>query len=154
IYALGCTMYFLLTGQEPLALQTASPIKVNPLISEHTSFIVERATAQDPWLRFQSAKEMQEEIDRRAETEVTQAKPPWRVVAVVAACLAFVCMLGFGWVQYFGTRDEKPETKGVELTQRERDLTKKLEKNEKQLALLQAYASQRDKSAAAHQDQD
>jgi len=31
-----CTMYFLLTGEEPLALQTSSPRKVNQHISEST----------------------------------------------------------------------------------------------------------------------
>jgi len=67
IYGLGATMHFLLTGQEPLALQTSVPKKVNPSVSEHTDLIVQRATAQDVWLRYQSAAELKEELDWRQE---------------------------------------------------------------------------------------
>lgn len=63
IYALGATMYFLLTGQEPLALQTSYPQKINPDISDRTEQIVERATQQDMWVRYQTAPEMKADLD-------------------------------------------------------------------------------------------
>jgi serine/threonine protein kinase len=58
IYGLGATMYFLLTGQEPLALQTSSPREINQRVSYELDRIVQRATAQDVWLRYQTATEM------------------------------------------------------------------------------------------------
>lgn len=99
IYALGATMYFLLTGQEPLALQTSTPAKVIESVSEHVDFIVSRATAQDIWLRFQSAAEMLEELE--AEPETKKGLPSGNVlwgsligVCVVAMAAAIIFV---GW---------------------------------------------------------
>ena len=60
IYALGATIYFLLTGQDPPAFNVASPRKINPEVSEHLDEIVKIATQQEPRARFQSADEMKE----------------------------------------------------------------------------------------------
>lgn len=62
IYALGATMHFLLTGRDPLALTTASPQASNPDVSDRVDEIVQRATQQDVWSRYQSALEFREEL--------------------------------------------------------------------------------------------
>ena len=46
VYALGCTMYFLLTGEDPAALNVASPKAVNPDISDHIDEVIQRSTQQ------------------------------------------------------------------------------------------------------------
>ena len=63
VYALGATMHFLLTGEEPLALTVCSPQDINEDVSEACDAIVNRATQQDVYLRYQSALEMKDEID-------------------------------------------------------------------------------------------
>ncbi|CAN5717538.1 hypothetical protein BH10CYA1_BH10CYA1_57630 [soil metagenome] len=60
IYAMGATMYFLLTTQEPEAISVSSPQKLNSLISDHLNAIVVKATAQEASARFQSWSEIQE----------------------------------------------------------------------------------------------
>ena len=54
IYALGATMYFLLTGQDPKPLTKSSPRAQNPLVSKGLSDIVEQATALDLEDRYES----------------------------------------------------------------------------------------------------
>jgi serine/threonine protein kinase len=66
LYALGATMHFLLTGAEPLALQTSSPRNINSHVSEKVDRIVQRLTSQDVSLRFQSAAEVQEALKSKA----------------------------------------------------------------------------------------
>ncbi|MBU6452205.1 MAG: serine/threonine protein kinase [Cyanobacteria bacterium REEB67] len=63
VYALGATVYFLLTGEEPLALTVSSPRDMRADVSEAADLIVQRATQQDVFLRYQSAAEMKEELD-------------------------------------------------------------------------------------------
>lgn len=62
VYALGCTMYFLLTGKDSLALTVSNPRKLNADVLEALDRIVGRATQQDVWSRYQSALEMKEEL--------------------------------------------------------------------------------------------
>lgn len=62
VYALGCTMYFLLTGKDSLALTVSNPRKLNPDVLEALDRIIQRATQQDVWSRYQSALEMKEEL--------------------------------------------------------------------------------------------
>lgn len=62
VYALGCTMYFLLTGKDSLALTVSNPKKLNPDVIDSLDRIVQRATQQDVWSRYQSALEMKEEL--------------------------------------------------------------------------------------------
>lgn len=92
IYALGTTMYFLLTAKEPVALHPSSPRADNPVVSDGTDDIVSRATAQDAGERYQSAAEMKQAIQEL----IDRKKPPERsrrnelaigatVVAVVVA---------------------------------------------------------------------
>ncbi len=83
IYALGATIQFLLTGQDPLALTTSSPQTLNPNASDHISEIVERATHQDPDSRFQYASDMKEALIYRPEV-VQPAKPNTLLVAAIS----------------------------------------------------------------------
>lgn len=62
VYALGCTMYFLLTGKDSLALTVSNPKKLNNDVLDALDRIVQRATQQDVWSRYQSALEMKEEL--------------------------------------------------------------------------------------------
>lgn len=99
VYALGATMSFLLTGQEPLALQTSSPRKHMESLSEHIDYIVQRATAQDPWLRFQNALEMLEELEYQPEVKRGLPQGNWiwgGVIGVSVVALAFA-ILYVGW---------------------------------------------------------
>jgi serine/threonine protein kinase len=99
VYALGATMSFLLTGQEPLALQTSSPRKSMDTLSEHIDYIVQRATAQDPWLRFQNALEMLEELEYQPEVKRGLPQGNWiwgGIIGVSVVALAFA-ILYVGW---------------------------------------------------------
>lgn len=48
IYALGCTAFFLLTGQEPEALRQSLPKKINNQISDNMNDLVMQMTCQNP----------------------------------------------------------------------------------------------------------
>lgn len=58
IYAMGCTMNFLLTGEDPLAISRSSPKEKFSSISEELNSIVEKATEQDLNLRYKNAEEV------------------------------------------------------------------------------------------------
>lgn len=108
VYALGATMSFLLTGQEPLALQTSSPRKHVDSLSEHIDYIVQRATAQDPWLRFQNALEMLEELEYQPETKkgMPQGNFIWGgIIGVSVVALAFA-ILYVGWHSALGLKQD------------------------------------------------
>lgn len=62
VYALGCTMHFLLTGEEPEPLTVSSPRLLRQEISSFADNIVRTATAIDTSARFASAKELQKAL--------------------------------------------------------------------------------------------
>ncbi|MGZ3678561.1 MAG: protein kinase domain-containing protein [Ktedonobacterales bacterium] len=67
IYSLGATMYHLLTGHEPVPLQTPAPgslRQLQPSLSAATEDVVIRAMQIDPQRRFQTAAEMKDAIGR------------------------------------------------------------------------------------------
>lgn len=126
IYALGATMYFLLTGHEPLALQSSSPIKVNANISERTDQIVRIATAQEETERYQSALDMKADLEWRK--TIGQRKPPlsaW-ALAICAGCLIIIAglVVGLFWVNT--TQKQESVSKLVQLKSKlEQELDKK-----------------------------
>jgi serine/threonine protein kinase len=83
IYALGATMYFLLTGTEPLALQTSYPKRVNHKISDRMDRIVQKATSQYVELRYQFACAMREDLEAPAQPASRQLS----VKLIVALCI-------------------------------------------------------------------
>jgi serine/threonine protein kinase len=91
IYALGATMYYLLTGKEPLALQTCSTRGRRVQISEHLNKVIQRATAQDVWLRFQSAQEMRQALANIPESTVKVSPPNYVIFAAVLALISVTC---------------------------------------------------------------
>lgn len=58
IYAFGCTLFFLLTGEEPEALSESSPRKVNPDVSTDLDEIVMSCTQMESRDRYQSAAQL------------------------------------------------------------------------------------------------
>lgn len=118
IYALGATMYFLLTGEEPLALQTSSPRRINSDVSEHTDMIVQRATAQDILMRYQSAPEMREDLDQwKSGTKRKSSATTTAVISIVALIGLVVAGVGATWLGSFVQQFSK--------TQAEQRLSKK-----------------------------
>lgn len=81
IYALGATLYQLLTNQVPVDAPSRrvnsqlfeTPRQLNPLISEATENIILMAMAQDPDERFQSAEAMQKAILDEGIVPITSA---------------------------------------------------------------------------------
>ncbi len=88
IYALGATMYYLLTGKEPLALQTCSTRSRNTLISEHMDKVIQKATAQDVWLRYQTAGEMRQALMDVPSQQLRQRPPAYVIVACIMALIS------------------------------------------------------------------
>ena len=58
IYALGCSLFYLLTGDEPEPLSTSHPILVNDTVSGALDTIVARATELESVDRYKSAGEL------------------------------------------------------------------------------------------------
>lgn len=58
IYALGCTMYYCLTGKEPEALSTSNPKTLNAEVSDDVAEIVTSCTAMEVRDRYQSAAQL------------------------------------------------------------------------------------------------
>lgn len=63
IYALGASLYFVLTGIEPHPISVARPAKDNPSVSEALSALVAKATALEESDRYQSASEIQKALE-------------------------------------------------------------------------------------------
>jgi serine/threonine-protein kinase len=62
IYALGGTLYFILTGLEPQPLKQSHPSTANPTLSEGLNSIVEKCTAQSLAERFKTAQEVSQAL--------------------------------------------------------------------------------------------
>jgi len=127
-------MYFLLTGQEPLALTVSSPRDSRSDVSEAADLIIQRATQQDVFLRYQSASEMKEELDYVLEGSpqpVQQHK--WLEVAVgVIVMMASV----IGWFGYTKFMEVKKNTE-IELDSN-RTVRMRLEKQLEEVKMREA----------------
>jgi hypothetical protein len=62
LYALGCTMYYLLTGEEPEPMTTSSPAKLCKKVSKEVDSAVRQATAPDVRERFACASELKQAL--------------------------------------------------------------------------------------------
>ncbi len=58
LYALGATMFYLLTGEEPEPIMVAHPKKLLPMISDRLDAVVAKCTAQDLAARYQNSEEI------------------------------------------------------------------------------------------------
>jgi serine/threonine-protein kinase len=58
IYALGATLYFLLTGEEPNPISESHPKQIKPDLSDAIDRIVGRATRLNVAARYQDADEL------------------------------------------------------------------------------------------------
>lgn len=137
IYALGATMHFLLTGQEPLALTVCSPRDINEDIGEGTDLIVGRATQQDVYLRYQSALEMKDELDYVSEAEVEE-KTGFRWLELTVGALVMFLSVG-GWFAYSKYVElEKQAQVSLQMAKDEKSrLEKQLEDKKRDLDILQ-----------------
>ncbi len=146
IYALGATMHFLLTGQEPLALQVSSPKRINPKISDHTDEIVQRATAQDVWLRYQNAPEMQQELEY-----VPKQKQPLKLVQAAVVVVGCLMVLGLGnfLISKMGSPKDssivkQPQSGDKTLKQKDDQIKRLTDEKNRALEKIRAYQTQDD----------
>ena len=65
IYGLGCTMHFLLTGEDPEPLAVSHPRSINPNVSETLDAIVAQCTSAEASGRPASAAQLRELLDRQ-----------------------------------------------------------------------------------------
>jgi serine/threonine protein kinase len=91
IYALGATMYFLLTGKEPIALQTCSIKHFRSGVSEEMARLIQRATAQDIWLRYQTASEMRQALTVAPGKTNISGLPNYFLLACTLAIISIAC---------------------------------------------------------------
>ena len=88
IYALGATMYYLLTGKEPMALLSCSTRSRNSAVSEFMDKVIQKATAQDVWLRYQTASEMTQALTAIPSKQIVLRPPLYVMVACIMALIS------------------------------------------------------------------
>lgn len=64
LYALGCSMYYMLTGKDPEPMQQSHPRSVVATVSPQMDAIVARATEFDTSQRYHSAEQVREDLER------------------------------------------------------------------------------------------
>jgi serine/threonine protein kinase len=64
IYALGCTLHFILTGCKPEPMSTSHPTLQNEKVSGIMTTIVERSTTLDEKLRYQNVLDVKDDLNR------------------------------------------------------------------------------------------
>ena len=114
IYALGATLYVMLTGVKPdestnrkIKDEVMAPHFINPMISDNLSNAIMKAMAVDKHMRFKTVSEFLEAIngERKVQTLATERKYRRlrRTLGVVAACAAVAVGLLVG----LGTFNQK-----------------------------------------------
>jgi len=71
LYALGCTLYFLLTAEDPEPMSEAHPILKNASVSGELDALIAKATQLDLSRRYKSAKEIQADLDNLDQLRVS-----------------------------------------------------------------------------------
>ncbi len=79
IYAFGCTLAFLLTGQDPEALSVSHPRSVNSNVGETLDAIIARCTQLDEKDRYQSAAELFHDLEKLSKNFVITEPVPKEV---------------------------------------------------------------------------
>jgi serine/threonine protein kinase len=86
VYALGATIYHILTGRDPIESvqrmageQLPSVQAVNPKVTAPVSQAIERAMALEPGQRFQTAEPWLHKLKRRPMLISAQLILPWRI---------------------------------------------------------------------------
>jgi len=64
VYALGCTLHFLLTGSDPEPISESCPGEINKTVSDAMNQIVSRATRFEQSDRFSDLNEMRVQLER------------------------------------------------------------------------------------------
>lgn len=106
IYALGATMFNLLTGIKPQKNQFPLPLlrSVNKEFSEGMEYIIAKSTQIDLSLRYKSAEEFKEDlinIGKLGREYETRVKKRIQKLILLTICFAFSFLLAFsGWRGY------------------------------------------------------
>jgi formylglycine-generating enzyme required for sulfatase activity len=113
LYALGATLYHLLTGQAPpdsvdIMTQSCPPpppvVDLNPSISNQTGTVIQRAMALDRDTRWQSAHEFKEAITTQPSAEKKRSDPgATSVVPQPTPSVHTATALGDSWQEKVGT---------------------------------------------------
>jgi hypothetical protein len=125
IYSLGCTLYFLLTGQVPFpegtttdkllahAERNPKPVTAHrPDVPQDVVRVLERMMVKDPAGRYQTPGEVAEALRRAAEAPPTEPlpsppEPPRRRRSLLTAAAAFGAVAGlFGLLLYVQRHQE------------------------------------------------
>ncbi len=118
VYALGATLYFMLTGEKPEESTNrktgdtlASPHELNPEIPEHISNSIMKAMAVDVYLRFQTVQEFEDGLKQKkkvVELKVEKKRRKRRRnLGVIAAVLVVVGLAAFFFVNWNEQREEE-----------------------------------------------
>ncbi len=126
IYALGATLHFLLTGEDPLALMVASPKSINPNVSDRLDSIVQQATQQALAARYPSAAELREDLlEQPVEDKFSKTRTIQLVLTTVALVGVFFGLLM--WGAHIHDEIEK-QNKSVQTYEKQTEITKEKEK--------------------------
>jgi serine/threonine protein kinase len=126
LYSLGCTWYFLLTGQPPfpkgtvlqqlLAHQDKAPVPLAHFradVPERDATIIARLLQKEPERRYQTPQELLAALDAPGEPRslmpgASKRRHKW-IVGMAGALFALVLLAGFaGWSGYFAGHQEAP----------------------------------------------
>lgn len=157
IYALGATMYFLLTGNEPLALHACSPRQANLAVSEYIDQIVLKATDQDPNNRYQTARLMSQALQSPSHSAKQHSKVrSWQIWAPALLLLLLSTIAIVGYFRFQGlhnllkSKQEQIAAKEQTIAQ---DKQEKQALNKKLEAFSRAIAAQQEASLETQESQ-
>ncbi len=156
VYSLGAILYKILTGIEPFrgdtllkilqAVQQNDPVppgKIRPGISHDLEIICQKAMAKEQERRYQSAKELAEDLENFLEGEPIKARPAslyYRVSRkfkknkAISAMICLCFLLGFGSLFFFWQEQSKRFQKSQETIEKYFFKAKKFSFPEKAIA--------------------